>query len=66
MPEGPLLLALLVGLLFGLVTAGLLHAWVHRTAAATASGQGDLVAGVLALAAFALGAFATYVLIGFL
>ncbi len=65
MPEVPLLLALLVGLLLGLTTAGLLRARVRRTAAATASGQSDLLAGMLVLAAFALGAFTTYVLIGF-
>ncbi len=66
MPEVPLLLALLVGLLSGLTTAGLLREWGRRTAVTTASEQGDLLAGMLVLAAFALGAFTTYVLIGFL
>ncbi len=61
----PLLLGLLVGLLLGLVTWGLLRA-VASEASDNITGSGDgLVLALLALAAFSLGAFLTYLLLSF-
>lgn len=53
----PLLLALLVGILLGLATEGLLR---NRLPAR----RSDLLSGMLVLGAFAMGAFVTYVLLG--
>jgi len=60
----PLLLSVLVGLVLGLVALGLLR---YRSQASDDSLMGtrnDLLLGLLVLAAFALGAFVTYILIG--
>ena len=60
----PLLLALLVGLLLGLVVAGLLgnRAGVAREIPARV--RDDMLSGMLVLGAFAIGVFVTYVLLG--
>ena len=60
----PLLLALLVGLLLGLVVAGLLANRAGTTSETPARPRGDILPGMLVLAAFAMGAFVTYVLLG--
>jgi hypothetical protein len=60
----PLLLALLVGILLGLATVGLLRNRVRRTAVIDPAGRSDLLSGMLVLGAFAMGAFVTYVLLG--
>ncbi len=59
----PLLLSILVGLLLGLVTWGFLR--IHRQAAddSIVETRDDILFGLLALAAFSLGAFITYVLL---
>ena len=59
----PVLLAILVGLLFGLLVWGFLRTQGHK-AEETLIGAGDAVlAGLLVLAAFALGVFLTYMVI---
>lgn len=60
----PLLLSLLVGFVLGVVTWGALRL-AHRTDNAPATNQDHALLGFLALAAFALGAFLTYALMGF-
>jgi hypothetical protein len=60
----PLLLSILVGFLLGLVTMGVLRLRRHATEAASAGTSDDMLIGLLALAAFALGVFVTYVLLG--
>ena len=60
----PLVISILVGFLLGLVTVGLLRLR-QSPAEGNVPGTGDaLLLGLLALAAFALGAFLTYVLFG--
>ncbi len=59
----PLLLSLLVGLVLGLVTWGLLRLRRYQDEAQAASLDSALLV-LLALAAFALGAFLTYALLG--
>jgi NhaP-type Na+/H+ or K+/H+ antiporter len=58
-----LLLSILVGLVLGLVTRGLLQLRRQKEDAEAASPDGALL-GLLVLAAFALGAFVTYALLG--
>ena len=60
----PLLLALLVGLLLGLVIAGLLANSAGMTCETPARPRSEILSGMLVLAAFAMGAFVTYVLLG--
>jgi hypothetical protein len=60
----PLLLALLVGLLLGLVVAGLLANSAGAPGETTARPSSDNLSGMLVLAAFTMGAFVTYVLLG--
>jgi hypothetical protein len=62
--EVPLLFALLVGLLLGLATGALLRNRTNGTAEASQGARGDVLTGMLVLAAFAMGAFVTYVLLG--
>lgn len=58
----PLVISILVGFLLGLVTVGLLRLR-HSPAEGSLPGTGDgLLLGLLALAAFAMGVFLTYVL----
>ena len=59
----PLLLSALVGLVLALVTWGFLRLRRHLDEAQAASPDGALLV-LLALAAFALGAFLTYALLG--
>jgi hypothetical protein len=62
----PLIVSLLVGFLLGLVTVGLLRLR-HSPTEIDLPGTGDgLLLGLLALAAFALGIFLTYLLFGLL
>jgi hypothetical protein len=60
----PLLLALLVGLLLGIVVAGLLANSTRMTSEAPTRPRSEILSGMLVLAAFAMGAFVTYVLLG--
>ena len=60
----PLLLALLVGLLLGLIVAGLLGNRAGAACETPARPRGDMLSGMLVLGAFAMGAFVTYVLLG--
>jgi hypothetical protein len=60
----PLLLGVLVGLLLSLVAWGFFRSRRHRVGDALMEGRGDVLVGFLILAAFALGVFLIYVLIG--
>jgi hypothetical protein len=60
----PFLLSILVGFLLGLVTVGVLRLRRHPADDASAGIPDDVLVGFLALAAFALGVFLTYVLLG--
>lgn len=60
----PLLIALLVGLLLGLVGAGLLANSAGITCETPTRPRSEILSGMLVLAAFAMGAFVTYVLLG--
>lgn len=59
----PLLLSALVGLLLGLVAWGFLRTRGHQVGDALIGARDDVLLGLLVLAAFALGAFLTYVLL---
>ncbi|MFN2244586.1 MAG: hypothetical protein ACK2U2_20005 [Anaerolineae bacterium] len=62
----PLVISILVGFLLGLVTVGILRLR-HSPTEGDVPETGDaLLLGLLALAAFALGIFLTYVLFGLL
>jgi hypothetical protein len=62
----PLVLSILVGFLLGLVTVGVLRLRRSPTEGGL-PGSGDaLLLGLLALAAFAMGVFLTYLLVGLL
>jgi hypothetical protein len=60
----PALLSMLVGLLLGLLVAGFVRDWNHDSGIASSRLDGILVA-MLALAAFAMGVFLTYMLLSF-
>ena len=60
----PLLLALLVGLLLGLVVAGLLANRAGMTCESTVRPRSEILSGMLVLAAFTMGAFVAYVVLG--
>jgi hypothetical protein len=62
--EVPLLIALLVGLLLGLVVAGLPGNRAGATCETPARGRGDILSGMFVLAAFTMGVFVTYILLG--
>lgn len=62
----PLLISLLVGLLLGLVTVGLLRLRSHPTEGSWPAAGDGLLLGLLALAALAMGVFLTYLLFGLL
>jgi hypothetical protein len=62
----PLVISILVGFLLGLLTVGLVRLR-HSPTEGSLPGSGDaLLLGLLALAAFAMGAFLTYFLLGLL
>jgi hypothetical protein len=62
----PLVISIMVGFLLGLVAVGLLRLR-HSPAEGNLPGTSDaLLLGLLALAAFALGVFLTYMFFGFL
>jgi hypothetical protein len=62
----PLVISILVGFLLGLVTLGILRLR-HSPTESSLQGTGDaLLLGLLALAAFAMGIFVTYLLFGLL
>jgi len=62
----PLLISVLVGLLVGLVAVGFWGLW-RSPAKGSWSASGDgLLLGLLALAAFSMGVFLTYVVFGLL
>jgi hypothetical protein len=60
----PLLLALLVGLLLGLVVAVLLTNRAGAHDETSARPRSDILSGMFVLAVFAMGVFVTYVLLG--
>ncbi len=64
-PVIPVLLSLLVGLVLGLVTWGVVRSRSHMLGDARLGARGDILLGLLVLAAFALGVFLTYALMGF-
>lgn len=57
------LLAVLVGLLFGLLTWGLLQMRSYEAGEASIGGHDGVLVGLLVLAAFALGVFVSYMVI---
>ena len=60
-----ILLTVLVGAVLSLVVWGLQRARSHILGDSVMGTRGDVLLGLLVLAAFALGVFLTYVLIGF-
>ena len=62
----PLLLSALVGFLLGLVAVGLLRLGHQPAETGSTASPGDVLVGFLALAAVAMGAFLTYLLVGLL
>ena len=61
----PILLGVLVGAVLSLVVWGLQCSRSHVQGDSVMGTRGDVLLGLLVLAAFALGVFLTYVLIGF-
>lgn len=61
----PILLGVLVGAVLSLVVWGLQRSKSHFQGGSVMGTRGDVLLGLLVLAAFALGVFLTYVLIGF-
>jgi hypothetical protein len=59
----PVLLAVLVGLLFGLLAWGLLRMRRHEAGEALIAVSDDVLTGLLVLAVFALGVFLAYMAI---
>lgn len=62
----PLVISILVGLLLGLVTVGLLRLRHSPTEGSLPGSSDALLLGLLALSAFAMGVFLTYILFGLL
>ena len=62
----PLLLSILVGFLLGLVAIGILRVRHHPAELSSTIRPDDVLVGFVALAAFAMGAFLTYLLFGLL
>jgi hypothetical protein len=60
----PLVISILVGCLLGLVTVGLLRLRHSPTESSSPGASDALLLGLLALAAFAMGVFLTYILFG--
>ena len=59
----PVLLAILVGLLFGLLAWGFLRMRNHKAGTTLIEASDGVLAGLLVLATFALGVFLTYMVI---
>jgi hypothetical protein len=59
----PVLLAILVGLLFGLLTWGFLRVRGREAGDASIGIRDDVLLGLLVLAAFSLGVFLTYMVV---
>jgi hypothetical protein len=59
-----LLLSILVGLLIGLMTWGFFQARNHKFDASVLGKRDDVLLGLMVLAAFSLGIFLTYALMG--
>jgi hypothetical protein len=62
----PLVISILLGFLLGLVTVGLLRLRSSPTEGSLPGTNDALLLGLLALAAFAMGVFLTYILFGLL
>jgi len=62
----PLVISILIGFLLGLVTLGLLRLRHSPTEGSLPESGDGLLIGLLALAAFAMGIFLTYILFGLL
>jgi hypothetical protein len=62
----PLVISILVGFLLGLVTLGLLRLRHIPSEGSVSETTDGLLLGLLALAAFAMGVFLTYILFGLL
>jgi hypothetical protein len=62
----PLVISILLGFLLGLVTVGLLRLRSSPTEDSLPGTNDALLLGLLALAAFAMGVFLTYILFGLL
>jgi hypothetical protein len=61
----PLLLSAVIGFILGLLTLGLARSTRLRGGDASPETRDDLLLGLLVLAAFALGGFVLYILVGF-
>lgn len=61
----PALLSILAGLLLGLAVVGLVRDWNHESGIAPSRAPDGIFVAVLALAAFAMGVFLTYMLLSF-
>ena len=61
----PIVLGVLIGLLVALLTWGLWHSQNQRTGSLIVGARGDVLMGLLILAAFTLGIFVAYLLMGF-
>jgi len=59
----PVLLAILVGTLFGLLVWGLVRSGSRETGESLAGARDDVLTGLLVLSAFGLGVFLTYVVV---
>jgi hypothetical protein len=59
----PVLLAILVGLLLGLLAWGFFRIQSHESGEALIGARDDVLTGLLVLAAFALGVFLTYMVL---
>jgi hypothetical protein len=65
MHAAPLLLIILIALLLGLLAVGFLRVRRHEADETMQETGDEMLLGLVVLAAFALGVFVTYVLIGF-
>ncbi len=59
-----LLVGILVGIVLALIACGLRLGWKHPNPTSLWNHRDDLLIGLLAFAAFALGVFLTYVIMG--
>ena len=59
----PALLGLLVGLLLGLLVVGFVRDWNHESRVASSRAPDGILVAMLALGAFAMGVFLTYLVL---